>query len=138
MNNPRKLLLFSTIFFSAVALLAQDHPNFTGTWKLDVAKSEMGGAGPTKLVVEVDHKDPVLKYIARGITDGQQFEETESFTTDGKATRDSHGVNVKASWDGATLVAVGTADDGSMVYLSRLTLSSDGKTITREFAQKDD
>jgi hypothetical protein len=90
------------------------------------------------LQVEVEHKDPVLKYIVRGIAGGQPFEETETFTTDGKVSRDSHGVNVKASWDGAALVAVGTANDGSRVFQSRLTLSSDGKTIVRVFAQKDD
>ena len=138
MNNSRKLFLLLPVLFLAVPLLAQDHPNFTGTWQLNVAKSEMGSAGPSELLVEVDHKDPVVKYIVRGIAGGQPFEETETFTTDGKASRDSHGVNVKASWDGVALVAVGTADDGSMVFQSRLTLSSDGKAITREFAQKDD
>ncbi|MBV9181978.1 MAG: hypothetical protein JO356_11765 [Acidobacteria bacterium] len=138
MNNVRKLFLLSTIFLPTLALVAQGHPNFTGTWKLDVAKSEMGSGGPTKLVVVVDHKDPVFKYLVQGIAAGGQFEESETFTTDGKTSRDSHGVNVKASWDGAELVAVGTADDGSMVYLSRLTLSPDGKTITRVFTQKND
>jgi hypothetical protein len=138
MNNFRRLFLLLPILFSSVALLAQNHPNFTGTWKLNVAKSEIGSAGTTELVVEVDHKDPILKYTVRGIAGGQRLEETETFTTDGKASRDSQGVNVRASWDGPALVAVGTADDGSVVYLARLTLSSDGKTITRVFTQKDD
>ncbi len=138
MNNSRRLFLLLPMLFSAGALLAQNHPNFTGTWKLNVAKSEAGSAGISELVVEVDHKDPAFKYVVRGIAGGQRFEETETFTTDGKASRDSHGVNVEASWDGADLVAVGTADDRSMVYLARLTLSSDGKTITRVFTQKDD
>ncbi len=138
MSNFRRLFLLLPILFSTAALLAQNHPDFTGTWRLNVAKSEMGTGGVTELVVEVDHKDPVLKYVVRGTAGGQPFEETETFTTDGKASRDSHGVNVEASWDGADLVAVGTADDKSMAYLVRLTLSSDGKTITRVFTQKDD
>jgi hypothetical protein len=138
MNNSRRLFLLLPMLFSAGALFAQNHPNFTGTWKLNVAKSQTGSAGITELVVEVDHKDPVFKYVVRGIAGGQRFEESETFTTDGKASRDSHRVNVEASWDGADLVAVGTADDRSMVYLARLTLSSDGKTITRVFTQKDD
>jgi len=138
MNNSRRLFLLFPILFSATVLIAQDHPNFTGTWKLNVAKSEMGSAGPTELVVEVDHKDPVFKYSVRGMAGGQRFEESESFTTDGKASRDSHGVNVTVSWDGEALVAVGTADDRSMVFVSRLTLSGDGKVITRVFKQKDD
>lgn len=138
MNNSRKLFLFLPIIFSTVALVAQSHPNLTGTWKLNVAKSEMGTSGVTELVIEVDHKDPVLKYVVRGIAGGQPFEETETLTTDGKASRDSHGVNVVPSWEGADLVAVGTADDKSMVFLVRLTLSSDGKSFTRVFTQKDD
>src|SRR5947207_15879518 len=138
MNNFRRLFLLLPILFSAVTLLAQSHPNFTGTWKLNAAKSEKGSGGPTELVVEVDHKDPVFNYHVRGIAGRQRIEETETFTTDGKSSRDSHGVNVTASWDGEDLVALGTADDRSMVYVARLTLSSDGKTINRVFMQKDD
>jgi len=138
MNNFRRLSLLVPILFSTAALVAQSHPDLTGTWKLNVAKSEMGSSGVTELVIEVDHKDPALKYVVRGIAGGQRFEESETFITDGKASRDSHGVNVEASWDGADLVAVGTADDKSMVFLVRLTLSSDGKSFTRVFTQKDD
>jgi hypothetical protein len=138
MNNSRRLFFLLPLLFSAAALLAQDHPNLTGSWKLNVGKSEMGSAGVTELTVEVDHKDPVLKYLVRGVAGGQRFEQSESFTTDGKPSRDSQGANVRVSWDGPALVVVGTGDDGSMLFLARLTLSSDGKTITRVFTQKDD
>ncbi|HKW16183.1 MAG TPA: hypothetical protein VJO35_01615 [Terriglobales bacterium] len=136
MQTSRRLFLLSPLLFSAIALVAQNHPNFTGTWKLNVAKSDT--AGVTELVVDVDHRDPALKYVVRGKADGQPFEEKESFTTDGKVSRDSHDVNVEANWDGADLVIVGTADDKSMVYLVRLSLSNDGKTISRVFTYKDD
>lgn len=138
MNNSRKPFLLLPILLLATGLLAQNHPNFTGTWKLNPTKSEKNSAAPTQLVVEVDHKDPVFKYHVWGTAGGQQIDETESFTTDGKGSRDSHGVNVTASWDGGDLVTLGTAGDGSMVFLARLSLSSDGKTITRVFTQKDD
>lgn len=138
MKNLAKLFLSLSLLFAAATLSAEAHPNFTGKWKLNAAKSEIGTAAVTALVVDVDHKDPVFTYTAKGIAGGQQFEQTETITTDGKVSRDSQGVNVRASWDGATLVAVGTADDGSMVYVARLSLSDDGKTITREITQKDD
>jgi hypothetical protein len=138
MRNPYRLFLLLTMLFAAAAVFAEDHPNFTGKWKLNIQRSETSGSGLTELVVDVDHKDPVFKYTVKGSAGGQQFEEDETFTTDGKPSRDSHGILVKASWDGPSLVAVGTADDGSMVYLSKLTLSDDGKTITRVFTQKDD
>lgn len=138
MKNTPKLLFLLITLFAAAALFAEDHPNFTGKWKLNVQKSETSGSGLTELVVDVDHKDPVFKYTVKGVAGGQQIEQSESFTTDGKPSHDSQGLTVTASWDGPALVAVGTAGDGSMVYLSRLTLSEDGKTITRVFTQKDD
>lgn len=138
MKHTHRLFFLLITLFAAVALFAEDHPNFTGKWKLNIQKSETGGSGLTELIVDVDHKDPVFKYTVKGMAGGQQFEESESFTTDGNPSRDSHGLMVKASWDGPSLVAVGTADDGSMVYLSKLTMSEDGKSITRVFTQKDD
>lgn len=138
MKNTQRLFFLLITLFAAVALFAEDHPNFTGKWKLNIQKSETSGSGLTELIVDVDHKDPVFKYTVKGTAGGQQFEQDESFTTDGKPSRDSHGLMVTASWDGPSLVAVGTADDGSMVYLSKLTLSDDGKTITRVFTGKDD
>ena len=139
MNKLRKQFLALAILLYAVPLLAQNHPNLTGTWKLNVAKSDMGNAAVKELVVEVDHKDPVLKYVVHGeMLGGQRFEEKETVTTDGKASRDSHGLNVEVSWDGPALLVVGTADDKSMVYLARLTVSNDGKTMARVFTQKDD
>jgi hypothetical protein len=137
MNNSRRLFLLFSILLSAVTLCAQNHPNFTGTWKFDSTKSDKSSA-PTVLVVEIDRKDPAFKYHVHGTAGGQQIDETETFTTDGRTSRDSHGVNVTASWDGEDLVAAGTANDGSMIYVARLTLSSDGKSITRVFTQKDD
>jgi hypothetical protein len=138
MKNAYKLSFLLTILFAAAMLFAKDHPNFTGKWKLNVQKSDTSSSGLTALTIDVDHKDPVFKYTVKGMAGGQQIEQSESFTTDGKPTQGSQGITVTASWDGPALVAVGTAGDGSMVFVSRLTLSEDGKTITRAFTQKDD
>jgi hypothetical protein len=138
MNTLARLLLISVLIATAVAVSAQTHPDFSGKWKLNVEKSEMGMDGLTALSVDVDHKDPVLSYTVRGVAGGQPFEQTESFTTDGKSAKDSQGNNVKCEWDGAALVVQGTADDGSWVFLARLTLSEDEKTMVRAFSQKDD
>jgi hypothetical protein len=138
MKNAYKLSFLLTILFAAAMLFAEGHPNFTGKWKLNVQKSDTSSSGLTALTIDVDHKDPVFKYTVKGMAGGQQIEQSESFTTDGKPTQGSQGITVTASWDGPALVAVGTAGDGSMVFVSRLTLSEDGKTITRAFTQKDD
>src|SRR5579864_1379939 len=138
MRNPYKLFCLVTIIFAAAALFGENHPNFTGKWKLNVQKSDTSSSGLTELVIDVDHKDPVFKYTVKGMAGGQQIQESETFTTDGKPSQGSQGITVTASWDGTALVAVGTAGDGSMVFLSRLTLSEDGKAITRVYTQKDD
>ncbi len=138
MKNTARLFCLLTALLMATALFGQEHPNFTGTWKLNVDRSETGSSGITALTVKVDHKDPVLAYTVKGTAGGQDFEQTETLTTDGKATRDSQGINVKAHWDGATLVAEGFGDDGGMIFSSKLTLSEDGKTMNRLFQQKDD
>jgi len=138
MNQSKRLFLLLLVLLLPVALFAESHPDFTGKWKLNVQKSDTGTSGVTELVVDVDHKDPVFNYTVKGMAGGQQFVQSESFTTDGKPSHDSHGLTVTASWDGPALVAVGTAGDGSMVNLARLALSEDGKTITREITQRDD
>ena len=138
MKNTCRLFCLSTMLFVALALFGEGHPNFTGKWKLNVQRSETSSSGVTELVIDVDHKDPVFKYTVKGMAGGQQIQESESFTTDGKPSQGSQGITVTASWDGPALVAVGTAGDGSMVFVSRLTLSEDGKAITRVYTQKDD
>lgn len=132
-----KRLFFALLLLTAVAL-AETHPNLTGTWKLNPDKSDTGGTGVTAITVDVTHKDPALSYTVKGTAGGQDFEESESLTTDGQPSRDSHGATVKAHWEGATLVAEGTGDDGSVEYTARITLADDGKSFTRIFKQAGD
>jgi len=138
MRSLRNLFVFAALAFGAVALVADTKPDLTGTWKLNVDKSDLGGAPISELVVTVEHKDPSFKFTAKGVAGGQDFEETESFTTDGKPNEDSRGGSVKCHWDGAALVIEGTAPDGSGGDSSRLVLSADGKTLTRDAVQKSD
>ena len=136
MKTTAKLSL-ALLLLGAVAS-AQTHPNLGGSWKLNVAKSDMGNSGVTALVVDVNHKDPALSYTVKGTAGGQDFEESESLTTDGKPSSDSHGATVKARWEGATLVAQGLGDDGRELWVARITPSDDGKSFTRIFKQADD
>jgi hypothetical protein len=76
-----------------------------------------------------------LKYTAKGVADGQDFEETETLSTDGKPGHDSRGAVVTTRWEGATLVSVATTDDGRPFYDARMTLSADGKTAVRDFVR---
>jgi hypothetical protein len=102
-------------------------------WTLNVAKSDLGSAPIDALVVEVEHKEPIFKYVAKGMAAGQPFEEQEALTTDGKPGQDARGATVVTRWEGDSLVTQATSGDGSPLYESRLSLGTDGKTITRLF-----
>lgn len=129
-----KRLVFALLLLTAIAS-AEAHPNLTGTWKLNPDKSDTGSSGVSAITVDVTHKDPLLSYTVKGTAGGQDFEESESLTTDGKPSRDSHGTTVKAHWEGTTLVAEGSGDDGSVEYTARITLADHGKSFTRIFTQ---
>lgn len=139
MNNSRNLF-FSTLLTLglAIGLSAQSKPNFTGTWKLNVAKSNLGGAPIDSLTVVVDHKEPVFTYTAKAIVNGQEFDETATVQTDGTPGKDAQGANIVCHWDGAVLVTEGTAADGTALYQSRMSLSAEGKTVTRDYERKGD
>ena len=136
MKTSSRTLAFATLIFAVVLVAAESKPNFSGTWQLNVGESNLDGAPLTNLLVVVEHKEPVFKYTAKGTADGQDFEETETITTDGKPGTDSHGGTVRSHWEGTMLVSESTGSDGSTLYEARLTISEDGKTITRDFVRK--
>jgi hypothetical protein len=76
----------AAIMLVAVSALAQNAtPNFSGTWTLDLAKSDFGPAPPPdSVVMTIDHKEPSLKSTT--VQKGQQGDATNesTITTDGK------------------------------------------------------
>jgi len=133
MKTHLQSLFLSMAVLSAVALSPATKPNFSGDWELNTARSDLGGAPITKLVVHIEHKDPVFKYTAQATVDGRDVEESESFATDGTPSRDSRGATVRAHWDGAALVTETTGSDGQLLDRSRLTLSAEGNTTVRDY-----
>src|SRR5208283_4298168 len=112
MNFARRLLLLAAVL-APMALFAASKPDFTGTWKLNVDKSDLGGAPMTAVTVRIQHKDPEFKYTAKATVNGQDFDESETFTTDGTPSQDSRGGTMTAHWDGAVLVGDVTGPDGN-------------------------
>jgi hypothetical protein len=128
----------------AGASAAQDHPNFSGTWKLNSAKSNVGDYGPSSRT-DVIAQDG-SKFTAK-VTSATQMGESDytlTFAADGKTVTippDSPEAtmgqltlkDITAAWDGASLVLTenlsyqGQVDIGAKLTY---TLSSDGKTMT--------
>lgn len=114
--------------------LAQSKPDFSGTWKMDVAKSDFGALPAVQGgTLKIEHKDPSLKLTTTtmGASGERTFE--LSFTTDGaECTNFVGNIEVKtvAKWDGETLVLEHKAAGGEVVVKDRWSLSPDGKTLT--------
>ena len=120
----------------AASLAAQSKPNFSGTWKLNVAKSDFGVLPPSNGRTDIiDHQDPNLKdTVSDDAAQGQQ-NYTLSMTTDGKeAINKPGGLEMKnvATWDGGNLVVNTKLQfQGSDVTIkTSWALSADGKTLT--------
>ena len=104
-------------------------PNFTGTWVMDVAKSDLGGSPPAKShVLTIVHKEPNIT-LDREI-DGRK--DSAPFRTDGVETTFTSSCcgDVKTSgvWDGTTLKR--RVSNPAITQNDTWTLSADGKTLT--------
>src|SRR5262245_1541622 len=42
----------------AAFAVAQNKPNFTGSWKMNPQKSKFTNGGPEGILIKIDHKDP--------------------------------------------------------------------------------
>jgi hypothetical protein len=122
----------------ATSMLAQSKPNFSGTWKLNIAKCDFGPLpAPDSRTDVIEHNDPALK-VNMSVVGGPtgNMEATSNYTTDGKEAINHSGPReVKATivWDGAKLVYNGktTYQDAELTIKSVWALSDDGKTLTQ-------
>lgn len=133
----RKLL--SITFLMALPLItvvAQQKPDFSGTWKLNVAKSEFGALpGPDSRTDVITHKDPSLSdsVTAESAQGKQQY--TANYTTDGKEAVNKIGprdVKSTVKWAGKNLVFSSkfAYNDSEVTGEATWALSDDGKTLT--------
>lgn len=132
------LVAFLVVFVCGSAALAADHPDFTGSWKVNVAKSDLGQMPPPdKYEMKVDHKDPDLKTETLMVGQMGEWKMEAVYKTDGTETTNKMGPNESkstAKWDGKALNIVTKAsfDGNSMQILGKWSLSDDGKLLTME------
>ncbi|HEY6467962.1 MAG TPA: hypothetical protein VIY69_18320 [Candidatus Acidoferrales bacterium] len=140
----RIVVAFLAVTALAGVSMAQDHPDFSGTWKLNTAKSNAGDYGPTSRTEVVTQDGSKFTEKVTSQTQMGENDFTLSFAADGKTVTippDSPQANmgqltlkdITAAWDGASLVVTenlsyqGQVDIGAKLTY---TLSSDGKTMT--------
>ncbi len=121
---------------SAVKLIAADKTNFSGNWKLNLDKSDLGPIPPpTSMREQIEHKDPDLK-VRTIVVGGPQgdLDYEAKYTTDGKESSNRFGgqtAKSAASWEGALLVIHTAANFGGQDVTIKGTwsLSADGKIL---------
>jgi hypothetical protein len=115
---------------------AQAKPNFSGTWKVNVAKSDFGAMpGPDSRTDKITHADPDLKVHVAQSSQMGELNYDATYTTDGKESTNSLSGNVFKStvkWDGddLSLETKGSFNGNEFTAKDRWTLSEDGKTMT--------
>lgn len=139
MGTTRMTLLLCAALALPAGLAAQSAPNLSGTWQLQIDKSDFGMMpGPTSRTDIIDHKDPSLT-IKRSAVSAQGPTSTDLvYAVDGKEWKNKAGdgsdLVSTLTWDGAVLVVVTNivTPQGEAVVTDRLSLSADGKTLTQD------
>lgn len=140
--KSRSILVFAAAMLIgclyAAFAAAQAKPNFTGSWKMNPQKSKFTNGGPDNILIKVDHKEPEFtENWSIATPDGERSFQAK-YTIGGKETEQQvmgRTAMTLAKWAGDALVIEWKAGDGS--FNRKLTLSADGKTLTKVVTQSD-
>ena len=129
-----------SVFLAAPAHAQDTMPSLSGTWVLDVAKSDFGPApAPVSIVHVVEHKEPNIKITSTQKTAQGEFTNERNITTDGKENTNKmrtmggeQEVKSTSTWKGKKLAtALKLTVQGASVDIDDAwELSEDGKVLT--------
>ena len=134
----RTLVIATKLLAPTIAAAQSAHPDLSGTWVMDPAKSEQGPLTPQAMTYTVKQSGNTL-VVGRNVTTQQSASSsTLTYGLDGKVWKNTFtqdGIEIHASstlsWDGPTLVIHTTLQlpDQSTDQTDRWTLGPDGKTL---------
>jgi len=142
--TTKRILFIASIGASALlagpaAIFAQaEHPNFTGTWVMDAAKSEQSPLTPDVMTYVVQQKGDQIVADRHVKTANGESDAHLVFAIDGKPWKNEWtqgAMNVVGrstlSWEGSTLIikTAITADGQAIDQVDRWTLGPDGKSV---------
>ncbi len=139
----RKLSLLVAAF-SLAAFCQEGKPNFSGTWELQVEKSDFGPLpSPQSQITVVEHKDSKVKVSVTAKTPQGDRNSERLMTTDGQENTNQVGGSEWKSttrWVEKQLVTDAAFElQGNKVKLNdKWQLSDDGKTLTMNRTYKSD
>jgi len=136
MRKPAVFITLFSVFLLGSVRQAQAAPNFSGEWKMNIAKSDFGPLpAPAVLTRTIKHHDPALEIAtyqkgARGEVNSEL-----KYTTDGKpCVNKVAGGEAKgtAEWNGDSLLIESERDfQGTPITSKEIwTVSDGGKTLT--------
>jgi hypothetical protein len=128
--------LLGTLLAFAILAVGQPatRPNFSGEWKINVAKSNFGALPPPSVMNRsITHSEPALTIVEEQQSTMGDQKTTRKYVTDGsEITFDVQGAVVAsaASWKDSALILSSRVDAAGVTFTDRMTLSPDGKTLT--------
>lgn len=136
-NEFLSVAVFATMFL-VLTPVASAAPNFSGNWKINAAKTDVGPLpAPEKYEQKIDHKDPSLKFTINQASQMGEFTSDHAYTTDGAECVNKvrgNEIKSKVTWEGEKLKFDSKMNyQGAEVsFLDKWTLSADGKVLTIE------
>lgn len=137
MFRVRNIALFLAL--ALPASVSAQAPNLSGTWVLQVDKSDFGMMpAPTSRTDVIDHKDPTLTIKRSMVTPNGPATSDLVYGVDGKPWKnkmsDGNELTSTLKWDGPVLVVTSNVStpNGDATVTDRFTLSGDGKTLTQD------
>ncbi len=130
----------TAVVVAQVSTAAPAKPNFSGTWKLNLAKSDLGQMSPTSETDTIAQAADTLTVAVAAVSERGDRNTTYTVKLDGtdtpnQAPADSPFkiLSSKAEWQGSSLVVTQTTSfqDSNGTLTSTFTLSDDGKTLTK-------
>jgi hypothetical protein len=144
MKHAAAFILFITLAFSGLGF-AQGRPDFSGTWTLDIAKSDMGQGSPNaqaataRKVTIVIKQTPAVLATTRNV-DKRPETATEKLDGSESVNKSPSGQDIRSTnrWEGSTLVTKSTMSTGQGIAGSTFvrSLSADGKVMTIDTTMK--
>ena len=134
MNTWLPVSLASALFLQAGAPVPSVHPQFSGTWRLDEARSESVASAdvPGPVLVQITQTDEDFTVVT---TQGPRSHRVvHEFVAGPAAPFSIDGISGRAYWNGAALVTEGTRLVQGQTVATRetRTLSPDGAEMTVE------
>ncbi|MEA2564373.1 MAG: hypothetical protein QOH06_5877 [Acidobacteriota bacterium] len=134
----RRLACWLLVLWSIPALAQEaPRPDFSGTWKLDKAKSTLQAPAPDTSILYIDHSDPRFWLTRAHVVDGEADLFSIHVLTEAKEEvrkwQDHRTVN-RCRWEGDKLILESRDRKGRKESLAvmKFSLSPDGRTLTME------